>query len=89
VAELARDGGRILVDQLLLNGIDTMFCVPGESFLVVAIGTRLDELTTAGYRLLEHHDDDQPTPDQSRAERGTVTTMVARLISGVAPSRLA
>lgn len=41
MAELARDGGRILVDQLLLNGTDTMFCVPGESFLVVAIRTHV------------------------------------------------
>jgi acetolactate synthase I/II/III large subunit len=35
VAELAREGGRVLVDQLLLNGIETVFCVPGESFLPV------------------------------------------------------
>ncbi len=31
----AREGGRILVDQLLLHGTDTAFCVPGESFLPV------------------------------------------------------
>jgi acetolactate synthase-1/2/3 large subunit len=35
VGELAREGGRVLVDQLLLNGLDTIFCVPGESFLPV------------------------------------------------------
>jgi acetolactate synthase I/II/III large subunit len=35
VGELARVGGRVLVDQFLLNGIDTVFCVPGESFLPV------------------------------------------------------
>jgi acetolactate synthase I/II/III large subunit len=35
VAEPAREGGRVLVDQLLLNGIETIFCVPGESFLPV------------------------------------------------------
>jgi acetolactate synthase-1/2/3 large subunit len=30
---IAREGGRILVDQLLVHGADTVFCVPGESFL--------------------------------------------------------
>ena len=35
MGELARVGGRVLVDQFLLNGIDTVFCVPGESFLPV------------------------------------------------------
>jgi acetolactate synthase-1/2/3 large subunit len=28
-----RNGGRILVDQLELNGVDLAFCLPGESFL--------------------------------------------------------
>ncbi|HUC62789.1 MAG TPA: thiamine pyrophosphate-binding protein [Alphaproteobacteria bacterium] len=28
-----RTGGQILVDQLKLNGVDTVFCVPGESYL--------------------------------------------------------
>ncbi len=31
----AREGGRILVEQLLVHGADTAFCVPGESFLPV------------------------------------------------------
>lgn len=31
----ARTGGRILVDQLLVHGVDTAFCVPGESYLAV------------------------------------------------------
>ena len=31
----ARTGGRILVDQLKINGCDRMFTVPGESFLAV------------------------------------------------------
>jgi len=31
----ARSGGRILVDQLLLQGVDHVFCVPGESYLAV------------------------------------------------------
>jgi acetolactate synthase-1/2/3 large subunit len=30
-----RTGGRILVDQLLINGCDRIFTVPGESFLAV------------------------------------------------------
>ena len=30
-----RSGGRILVDQLLLQGCDRIFTVPGESFLAV------------------------------------------------------
>ncbi|HEX4943100.1 MAG TPA: thiamine pyrophosphate-binding protein [Usitatibacteraceae bacterium] len=30
-----RQGGRILVEQLLVHGADTAFCVPGESFLPV------------------------------------------------------
>jgi acetolactate synthase I/II/III large subunit len=42
-----RDGGRILVDQLVLNGVDTAFCVPGESFLPV-----LDALRDAPVRLV-------------------------------------
>ncbi|MGH8012156.1 MAG: thiamine pyrophosphate-binding protein [Candidatus Binataceae bacterium] len=29
----ARTGGRILVDQLAIHGADTVFCVPGESYL--------------------------------------------------------
>lgn len=30
-----RTGGRILVDQLRIHGADTVFCVPGESYLAV------------------------------------------------------
>jgi acetolactate synthase-1/2/3 large subunit len=30
-----RTGGRILVDQLLVHGVDHIFCVPGESYLAV------------------------------------------------------
>jgi acetolactate synthase-1/2/3 large subunit len=30
-----RSGGRVLVDQLLVHGVDRVFCVPGESFLAV------------------------------------------------------
>ena len=34
-ATTARTGGRILVDQLLIQGCDRLFTVPGESFLAV------------------------------------------------------
>ncbi len=34
----ARQGGRILVDQLVIHGTDTVFHVPGESFLPVLDG---------------------------------------------------
>jgi acetolactate synthase-1/2/3 large subunit len=30
-----RNGGRILVDALTVNGVDTIYCVPGESYLPV------------------------------------------------------
>ena len=33
-----RQGGRILVEQLLVHGADTVFSVPGESFLPVLDG---------------------------------------------------
>ena len=32
---IERDGGHLLVDQLLIQGVDTVFSVPGESFLPV------------------------------------------------------
>jgi acetolactate synthase-1/2/3 large subunit len=31
----ARTGGQILVDQLVVHGVDHLFCVPGESYLAV------------------------------------------------------
>jgi acetolactate synthase-1/2/3 large subunit len=34
-ANSARSGAQILVDQLKLHGADTVFCVPGESYLAV------------------------------------------------------
>ncbi len=42
-----RNGGRILVDQLELNGVDLAFCLPGESFLPV-----LDALYDSPIRLV-------------------------------------
>ncbi|KMK65173.1 thiamine pyrophosphate-binding protein [Puniceibacterium sp. IMCC21224] len=32
---IKRTAARILVDQLVIQGVDTIFCVPGESFLAV------------------------------------------------------
>jgi acetolactate synthase I/II/III large subunit len=34
----ARHGGRLLVDQLVVHGVDTVFTVPGESFLAALDG---------------------------------------------------
>jgi acetolactate synthase-1/2/3 large subunit len=42
-----RNGGRLLVDQLELNGVDPVFCVPGESYLPV-----LDALYDSPIRLI-------------------------------------
>jgi acetolactate synthase-1/2/3 large subunit len=42
-----RTGGRLVVDQLELNGMDLVFCVPGESFLPV-----LDALYDSTIRLV-------------------------------------
>src|SRR5690349_11542546 len=41
-----RSGGRILVDQLKIHGVDTAFCVPGESYLDVlnALYDRRDDI---------------------------------------------
>jgi acetolactate synthase-1/2/3 large subunit len=32
---MARSGGRVVVDQLVVHGADLVFCVPGESYLAV------------------------------------------------------
>jgi acetolactate synthase-1/2/3 large subunit len=32
---ISRSGGQLLVDQLLIHGVDHLFCVPGESYLAV------------------------------------------------------
>ena len=32
---LKRSGGQILVDQLAAQGVEHVFCVPGESYLAV------------------------------------------------------
>jgi acetolactate synthase I/II/III large subunit len=42
-----RSGARILVDQLVVHGVDTAFCVPGESYIAV-----LDALRDAPIRLV-------------------------------------
>ena len=42
-----RTGARILVDQLVVHGVDTIACVPGESYIAV-----LDAIRDAPMRLL-------------------------------------
>jgi acetolactate synthase I/II/III large subunit len=44
---LNRTGARILVDQLLVHGVDTAYCVPGESYLDV-----LDAFADTDVRLI-------------------------------------
>ena len=44
---MTRSGARILVDQLLVHGVDTAFCVPGESYVGV-----LDALRDGPIRLV-------------------------------------
>jgi acetolactate synthase I/II/III large subunit len=44
---VTRSGARILVDQLVVHGVDTAFCVPGESYIAV-----LDALRDAPIRLV-------------------------------------
>lgn len=43
-----RSGGNVLVEALAINGIDTVFCVPGESYLDVldALHARADRIRT-------------------------------------------
>jgi len=35
VASSSRTGGQVVVDQLVIHGVDLVFCVPGESYLAV------------------------------------------------------
>jgi acetolactate synthase-1/2/3 large subunit len=44
---VTRTGGQILVDPLIVHGVDTAFCIPGESYLAV-----LDALRDAPIRLV-------------------------------------
>jgi acetolactate synthase-1/2/3 large subunit len=44
---VTRTGAQILVDQLVVHGVDTAFCVPGESYIAV-----LDALRDAPIRLV-------------------------------------
>jgi acetolactate synthase-1/2/3 large subunit len=44
---VTRTGGQLLVDQLAVHGVDTAFCVPGESYLAV-----LDALHDSNIRLV-------------------------------------
>ena len=42
-----RTGGQLVVDQLVIHGVDLVFCVPGESYLAV-----LDALHDSPIRLV-------------------------------------
>ena len=44
---MTRTGAQVLVDQLVVHGVDTAFCIPGESYLAV-----LDALHDAPIRLV-------------------------------------
>ena len=47
-----RSGGQVLVDQLRIHGVDTVFCVPGESYLTVidALHDAQNEVKTVACR---------------------------------------
>ncbi len=47
-----RSGGQILADQLRIHGVDTIFCVPGESYLTVidALHDAQNEIKTVACR---------------------------------------
>jgi len=45
LADRARTAARILVDQLLINGVRHVFCVPGESYLAVLDALRDSDVT--------------------------------------------
>ena len=45
-AEARMTGGQILIRELLARGVDTIFCVPGESYLAA-----LDAIHEAGDRI--------------------------------------
>jgi acetolactate synthase-1/2/3 large subunit len=47
-----RSGGQVLVDQLRIHGVDTIFCVPGESYLTVidALHDAQNEIKTIACR---------------------------------------
>jgi acetolactate synthase I/II/III large subunit len=44
---VSRSGARVLVDQLVVHGVETAFCIPGESYIAV-----LDALRDAPIRLV-------------------------------------
>ncbi|WP_420349292.1 thiamine pyrophosphate-binding protein [Pelagibius sp.] len=42
----ARHGGQILVDQLRIQGVERVFCIPGESFLAALDGLHQSQIQT-------------------------------------------
>src|SRR3546814_14366409 len=55
-----RAGGQLLADALAINGADTVFCVPGESYLAVLDG------------LYEHRDHMRVTTCRQEAAAATI-----------------
>ena len=53
-----RTGGRLIVDALLTQGVDTVFCVPGESYLAVLDAYGWHDIRPACEFELEWEDDD-------------------------------
>ena len=88
-----RTGGRILVDQLELHGVDLAFCVPGESYLAV-----LDALDDSPIRLIttpprggrrEHGGGVREADRAARASASSRAGPGATHASGRRPHRLA
>ena len=46
MGETLRSGGQILIDQLVAQGVERVYCVPGESYLAA-----LDAMTNAPIEL--------------------------------------
>ena len=85
-APLPRTGGEILVDALRANGIDTVFCVPGESFLPVidalhgaadAIRTIVNRHEAAAAHMAEAHGKITGRPGVCIVTRGPGATHAA------------
>ena len=74
-----RIAARILVDQLRLNGVSDVFCVPGESFLAVLDSLRDTPIRVTG-RLRASH----MARNRLSSVRGTATRTLGHATSGPA-----
>ncbi|MGI9026113.1 MAG: thiamine pyrophosphate-binding protein [Burkholderiaceae bacterium] len=54
MTESIRTGARILVDQLLVHGVERIFCVPGESYLAVL--DALHDVTDRSHLIVNRHE---------------------------------